>query len=227
VSVFQEADARMIEWAHQALGEPIAALRPPAAGPTGRGVALHLLDVLPERPSHERTQTRFDAWLRYLVTVWADSPEQAHDLLGRLMFAALATPELKLDGAEPPGPAFWQAFGVPPQPCLLVQRRVSQEVPVKPAKLVRKSVFEAVPSVTLHGTVLGPEAIPIAGAWVSLPALDLLTNTDAHGRFRFPAVPALQGSRRLVVRAKGREQTLELTRQAAGSPLTIHFDLKE
>jgi hypothetical protein len=64
-------------------------------------------------------------------------------------------------------------------------------------------------------------------ARVELPALELFTNTDSKGRFRFSAVPAAPGARLLRVRAKGQE--FSINTEHAGSdtdPLVIHLQLE-
>jgi uncharacterized protein DUF4255/carboxypeptidase family protein len=49
------------------------------------------------------------------------------------------------------------------------------------------------------GTVARKDGAPVAGAWVALPQLGLLSTTGPDGRFRFDRLPS--GSHELVVRA--------------------------
>jgi hypothetical protein len=76
----------------------------------------------------------------------------------------------------------------------------------------------------LHGVVLGPEDQPIPGAAVELPGLQMQTRSDARGRWQFPRVPARPGSRRLRVKAKGREIAVTTDAAAGGDePVVIRF----
>ena len=69
---------------------------------------------------------------------------------------------------------------------------------------------DVVTGVPLWGQVLGPGGLPLAGAAVEVPALQLFTSADASGRFRFANVPA-RPPPRLVVRAKGLVQTFAVS----------------
>jgi hypothetical protein len=221
-----EADNQMLQWTKDVLGEAIASLNPPAKERQGRGVGIHLMEVVPEASERAAARPRLQLWLKYLITSWADSVGEAHHLLDQLFEAALQHPDFEVQ-AEMPSPASWQAFGVPPQPCLTLRTRAWKELTPKPVKLVRKTVFEKVLSRPLEGVVLGPEAIPIAEATVELPALHLSTRTDPYGQFRFANVPVGSGLRHLLVRAKGREMTVDLGTSAAPSPLAIQFEMEE
>jgi hypothetical protein len=80
---------------------------------------------------------------------------------------------------------------------------------------------------TLVGQVVGPRDIPIMNARVELPALDLVTNTDSNGHFRFARVPDAPGKRTLRVLAKGQEFSVN-TEQASSDkePFVIHLQLE-
>ncbi len=220
-----EADQRIVEWTKEVLGEAIATMGPPVQGQKGRGVGVYLLDVMPEPREHVAARPRLQACLKYLITCWDESGAEAHRLLDKLLEAAMQHPDFEIV-AESLSPTLWRAFGVAPQPCVMLRMRTWKELETKPVKLVRKVVMDTVPGRPLYGVVLGPEAIPICEAYVELPSLRLTTRTDRQGRFEFANVPAGGGIGNLQVRARGREMTVDL-HDAAPSDLTINFEIKE
>ena len=79
---------------------------------------------------------------------------------------------------------------------------------------------------SLFGRVLGPGDLPVPGALVELPSMDLSERTDTKGYFRFATVPADPPGVVLRVRAKGREVSMPVERPTSpGEPLIIHLEL--
>ena len=222
-----EADSQILQWTKEVLGESIAVLGPPANAQKGRGVGIHLLEVLPQPREHAAIRPRLQASLKYLVTSWATTQEEGHKLLGQLLEAAMLQSDYEVQAESLPSET-WSAFGVYPQACLVLQARVWKELERKPAKLVRKLVLETVPGRPFRGVVVGPDEIPLSDADVEFLHLNLFTKTDPYGRFEFVNVPMQVGVRSLRVRARGQEMTIELKDEAdEQSPVSIHFDLKE
>ncbi len=99
-------------------------------------------------------------------------------MLGTLIFAALAVTDWQVEQERLP-PDTWAAFGTPPRPSFVLRLPVIKERPEPAVKLVRKPLtVKHTGLVGLHGAVLGPEDIPIAGARVELPAFGLSATTD-------------------------------------------------
>ena len=148
-------------------------------------------------------------------------------MLGTLVVAALQNPEFEVE-LEPVPLSLWGALGIAPRPSFVVRVPFRHDLEEKLAPRVRKPlVVRQIPFRTLEGLILGPEDIPLMDARVELPALDLFTNTDSKGRFRFSAVPAAPGTKLLRVRAKGQE--FSINTEHAGSdndPLVIHLQLE-
>jgi hypothetical protein len=115
-AMFNEISERLVAWAGQVVGEPIATLGPPTTGTSDRRIGLSLVDVIPQAAARAQL-SRFEVSLRYLATVSAETPAEAHRLLGLLTFAAMSRPDLTLD-PDRPSMQFWLAFGMAPQPCL-------------------------------------------------------------------------------------------------------------
>lgn len=220
-------DLRLIDWANEVVGDRIATLVQPSAEPRGRRVGLYLLEVMPAPSPRGAKRPHITISLRYLVTAWADHPEEAHRLFGALLFAALENPEFEVE-LEPLPLAAWSAFGTAPLPSFILRLPLRKDLAVRPVKMVRRPVVVQVsPTASLHGVVTGPDEVPLAGALVEAPALRLATRTDTRGRFRFAAIPANGTGTLLRVTAKGHEQLVN-TREAPGeSPLVIHFSMEE
>jgi hypothetical protein len=220
--VIDEVDERLRAWAAGVAGQVEVSTTPPAAGRQGTGVSLYLLG-LQTRPPLRGTEgvPPLQVGLRYLVSTWSDDPARAHRLLGQLVLAAMADAELEVD-LEPLPPVAWSAFGLPPQPAFTVVTVLRQERPVPAPRLVRQLRVESSGLVSLAGTVVGPGDLPLAGAQVELPALNLAAETDWRGAFAFAAVPGQPPVKHLVVRARGRELAVDADLAAAG-PLTIRF----
>jgi hypothetical protein len=166
--------------------------------------------------------------LSYLVTTWAKAPQEAHRLLGQLAFAAMEVSdfEVKLD---PLPLTTWVSFAAKPRPSFILRVPLRLERPDPAVKLVRKEIkVQATPLVSLSGIVLTPDDVPVAGAYVTLPAFNRSVRTDNHGRFRFPAVPAEPRDKQLSVRAKGHEQTVTVSGSDTDqSPFVIRFQIEE
>ncbi len=132
-----------------------------------------------------------------------DSHEE-HRLLGDVVLAALDNPGVQVDlggiSSE-----WWIALRQLPRPAVILQVLLRQERPDPGLKLVREIVLREAPLVNLIGRVLGPEAIPVAGARLELPAMQLSTYSDQRGRFSFTAVPAKPLPKLLRVIARGQQ----------------------
>jgi hypothetical protein len=121
--MFHDASIRLVDWINQIAHEPIAALGLGASAGSGRRIGLSLVDV---RPQASRPGARVDVTLRYLVTVSADVPTEAHRLLGELTFAAMTHRDFQVD-REPLPLEFWLAHDLAPQPSLVVSLTVSRD----------------------------------------------------------------------------------------------------
>jgi hypothetical protein len=227
-AVIEQTDKRLMDWAANIADGVTISLSPPNDTQTGRGVSLYLLELAPQSPAGNTRRLPLQLSLRYLVTTWADTPEEAHRLLGNLAFAAMESTEFEVE-LEPIPLTAWAAFHAIPRPAFVMRMPLRVERPEPSTKLVRKPmVLKAALVASLYGVVLTPDDVPLAGATVEFPALQLTERTDTKGHFRFPAIPAEPATRQLRVKAKGRE--LDVTVDQSGSehePLVIHFDIKE
>lgn len=206
--MIDRTDRYLKEWVGAVANNAAVSLAVPSNASDEPGVGLYLLDLVPVPPARGVQLPPLQIALRYLVTTHAPAPEEAHRLLGTLVFAALENPEFDVDLAPLPA-TVWAAFGVAPRPSFLVRVPLRHERPQPPVSPVRMPlvVKQARPQ-SLRGVVLGPGNQPIAGAQVELSALELSTRTDTSGRFGFTVVPAPPHANRLRVRAKGQEVTV-------------------
>jgi hypothetical protein len=212
--VIDEVQQRLREWVASVVADAQISFEPPTGERTQREVSLYLVEMLP-KPVARGTRTQMvQVALRYLVTATAKDPLEAATLLSELLFAAIKNPEWEIR-SEPIPLETWPSFSRIPRPSFLLEVALRRERPQKPAPYVRVPlVVRDSPMEALEGIVLGPDEIPLTGANVELPGLQLSTRTDARGRFRFPAVPSEPSSKVVRVRAKGRITSLK-TRPAS------------
>jgi hypothetical protein len=226
--MIDEMDRQLQEWAGTVIGTVPVSLAPPVRDEGEEAVvSLYLLE-LTENPSPRTSGPQpLQLQLRYLVTTSARQPEEAHRLLAELLFAALETEKMQVE-MEPVPVALWQAFGVAPRPAFTVRVPLLKERKTRPVRRVLEPVVvEAAPLAALEGVVLGPGDVPLAGARVELPALNVSTGTDFRGRFRFAAVPR-DATATLRVQARGQELALTPERPAEPeSPMIVRFPLME
>jgi hypothetical protein len=217
--MIDEADERMLAWARRVVPDVPVSIAPPPAGDKDAGVRIHLLSLAPVPAARGAKRPPLELALRYLVTTAAADEAAAHRWLGFLAFDAMDTSDWSVE-SDPPGIDVWRAFSVAPRPAFVVRvplrlARKDRDVP-----LVRKPLVVDMHSTTaLAGLVTGPEEIPIAGATLEIPSLQLFATTGGDGAFRFPQLPA-SSSITLIVRAKGQTRTL---RARTGEPLHIRI----
>jgi len=97
-----------------------------------RVIWLYLIDLAEMTPHQESKKSNWRIFLRYLVTVSATPPEEAHRLLGKLLLATLESSEFEVE-PEPIPVSLWTAFGIIPRPAFMLR------VPLNTQKLDRKS----------------------------------------------------------------------------------------
>ena len=223
--MIDEIDQRLKEWMESVTDGITVSLAPRANAQSGSGVSVYLLQLAEKPPARTVDRAPLQLALHYLVTTWADEPEEAHRLLGELVFAAMETPEFEVD-LETLSPETWIALNVEPRPSFVLRVPLRKERPQPSAKRVRTPlVVQVEPVASLHGRVLGPDDTPVMGASVEIPALQVATRTDVQGRFSFRSVPGGQGGSTLRVRAKGQERRVTVEEPTSeASPVVIRFD---
>jgi hypothetical protein len=230
-SSIEEVDAYLREWAGTLLGTATVSLDPPQAMQAGRGVSFYLCELADKPPPSNTKRSPLQLSLRYLVTTWAQAQEDMHHLLDELVFAAMENPAFEVE-LSPVAAETWVALGVVPQPSFVLCVPLRRERPEPETQLVRVPLEVQQASITdLRGTVLGPGDVPLMGALVELPALQIRTRTDAKGRFCFATVPREPGAWHLRVKAKGRQFQVVVEQNGADdNPLLVRvgpFDRKE
>lgn len=229
-----EVDRRLKEWVKSILEGVEVRLTAPGSGTEKdgaeqRGVGLYLMEIAVMPPASTTKLPPLQVALRFLVTSWSEDPEDAHRLLGELVFAAMENPEFEVE-LEPVAMTVWRALGVPPRPAFVLRvplQRVRHAPKAKPVTAF--PVVKTLVVVSLHGVVWGPSDTPLADAEVQVPALALTARTDHKGRFHFSSVPGEGQKKTLRVRAKGQELNLTTDQSYpdASKPLLIRFDKME
>jgi hypothetical protein len=202
-------DDRLKRWIESIVDGVAVSLSAPEAQTSGQGIGLYLLDLMQSSPISTMKPPPLQLTFRYLVTTWSERPEDAHEILSRLFFAAMENKDFEVE-RNPPSIEIWRAFGVNPRPAFLLRAPLLQERPRTPAKLVREPVRVDVmiSRVAFHGKIVGPEDIPISHCLVEVPALGLSTSSDREGRFNFPGLPSL-GKTHFLIKARGQQLSVD------------------
>jgi len=223
--VIDQADRDLQAWVKSVVAGVEVILGPPRQLDGKHGVSLYLLALTDPPPAWMNRQPATRVALRYLVTAWAEDDVAAHHLLGQLVLAVMEKREYELDLAKLPA-TLWTALGIAPRPAFTLCVPLHIERPELVTRLVQGPlVVRGAPVMSLQGIVLGPGDIPIVGASVEIPSLQLSNHTDARGRFYFSSVPGEPQSIQLLVKARGRAQSVTLEQPASDrEPLAIRFD---
>jgi hypothetical protein len=192
-------------------------------------IGLYLMDLSQSNCARVGKLSPLKINLRYLVTARSPRSEEAHRLLGELIFAALQKPEKEAPEfevvVEPLPVEAWSALGAAPQPSFFLRSPLRRERPEPAVPTVKEPVvLLPSPMRPLSGVVYGPGDTPIMGARVELLTLGIATRTDEWGRFRFAGVPS-NGQLKLLAQAKG--QTKEIDYSPGDEPLEIRLHLLE
>lgn len=207
--MIDQIDQRLQAWVMQTLPGATVTLDPPGSERSGQGASLYLFELIDDPPLRGQQRTPLQAAARFLVTTWAGQPEDAHRLLSNLLFAAMEMTDFQVELSPLPATA-WTTFGLPPQPSFVLRVPLQLARPQPPVPRVRHPLdVQPVPLATLQGQVLGPDDIPLADARVMVEGLDAVARTDASGNFHLDTLPAGPANRRLRVRAKGQELTID------------------
>jgi hypothetical protein len=223
--MIDQADRELQAWVQGLLPEVEVRLGFSSDFKGKKGVSLYLLALAEPLPAWVSRQTAQSIALRYLVTTWAANEAEAHALLGKLAFAALEKREYELNLAELPA-TLWSAFSIAPRPAFTLWVPCFMELPAPTISLVRGPlVVRGTPIRSFHGIVVGPGEIPIMGASIELPTLQLRGHTDPQGRFFFSTIPAEPHVFQMVVKAKGHVQNVTVEQPASDKdPFIVRFD---
>ncbi len=226
--MIDQVDQRLKDWVRTVLEAIDVSFEPPSVAKKESGIRLYLVELAHTMQSRKGRRPPLQISLHYLVTAWADKPEDAHRMLGELVFAAMGNSEFEVV-LDPIPVAVWTAFGVPPCPSFILRLPLIYERPEPKAPLVREPlIVKFSPIISLNGVVLGPHNRPIMGAQVELPGMKMSSRTDAKGRFHFSAIPKELTTKRLLVKAKGQEFNINIEEMAGnGGPLIINLQEME
>jgi len=224
--MIEETDRRLASWIGDILDQVNVSLALPGAMDAAKGVNLYLLELLQSPAARGTRRPPLLMTLRYLVTTQAPKVEDAHQMLGALVIAALENTEFEVEQEALPL-SLWSALGIPPRPSFVLRVPFRHERAEKLAPPVRSVILKRLPLRSFGGQIVGPENIPIMNARVELPAFELFTNTDSKGRFYFSAIPASPGAKVLRVRAKGQEFSINTEQVSSDKdPLVIQLQLE-
>jgi hypothetical protein len=219
----------IIDWISYTITGAEVALGLPDDNAQKPQIGLYLMDLSQSRCARVGKLAPFKINLRYLVTARSPRAEEAHRLLGELIFAALEKPEKEPPEfevvVEPLPVEAWAVLGAAPQPSFFLHAQLRRERPEPAVPMVTEPVvLQPSPMRVLSGAVYELGGMPIMGARVELLTLGIATRTDEWGRFRFAGVPS-NGQLKLLAQAKG--QTKEVHYSVGDEPLEIRLHILE
>lgn len=222
-----DSQGQLVAWVRGVSDAEISFEPPSTEHDKGSGIGLYLLEMRGDLPlSPARPDTR-QLELSYLVTTWADSADDASQLLIDLCFAAMDQPDMDVE-LEPPETNLWQALGVPPQAAFRVNvplRRGRAAPDTRP--VLRPLMIQAAGLISITGYVRTPTDSAVPEARVEIPILGRAATTDGKGAFRLDGIPNDKRPVRIRVRARGREVTRELGGDDDRSYVVITIDPTE
>jgi hypothetical protein len=222
--LIDQADKRIREWIEEQVGATAITFDPPGSSQDSEGISCYLLDITSAKQYRGTRRPPLVITLRYLVTTWSSNSVEAHRLLGTLVFAAMQEQDYQIDLA-PVSPDIWLGFGTIPQPSFILSIPLTLELPEPEIPLVREPmIVNVAPFLNLTGQVLGPGGVPITGAVVEAPGTGRQATTDTKGRFSLSQLPGGSRDQKLIVHAKGKQNTITVKEPAKGEPIIIHFE---
>jgi len=220
--VIERGDAELRAWLAPLVGNaPIVfGPPPPPADAASPALCAHLFDI--DRPAAvaPARNAPIEVRLGYLIAAWGADATAAHQLLGRVLTAALSQARYEIE-LGPSVRAAWGNFDGPARPGFVLRLRVSEDRGIAAAPPVRHVPrIEPAPLAALRGRVAAPDGTPLAGAMVEIEALARTAATGPDGTFAFPGIPRSVDVA-LRVRAKGHELQVARPANAAGEELLI------
>lgn len=212
--MLDETSRSVLEWASEVSGVEQPSLSLPDSPVSALHVSVLLTDFSDHPPMRGNGRAPLQFIARYLVTAVSPEPEEAHRILGELIFAALQHPTFDAH-LGPVDSGHWQALGSAPLPSFMLCVPVHRIRPESTAPHVRKPItIRTGQQSVLAGSVTTPDDSPVPGARIELLATgdsgaSASTFTDVAGWFRMTVGPFPQDAR-VRVSAKGFSTTARI-----------------
>jgi len=112
--MIDETDRQLAGWIGTILDKVNVSLAPPGPPDSAKGVGLYLMELVPAQVTRGTRRPPVLMTLRYLVTTQAPKAEDAHQMLGALVLAALENPDFEVE-QEPLPLLLWTTLGTAPR----------------------------------------------------------------------------------------------------------------
>ena len=192
--VIQAAERALADWAYDVCAAPQVSFVPQDGG-----VTFYLWDIVRASGEYGGRQTaQVQARARYLVLPPANDTK-SRQIIADLFAAALEHPEYEV-GDEIT--EWWLGVGVFHRPsfALTVPLRLERKIDTAP-RVVGQAQVERVELSRIQGRIVGPQAVPVAGAVVRLRHSDRQAVSNRHGAFCLEGVPT-ENDAQLSVQAR-------------------------
>lgn len=198
--MLEKADQEVRLWAESVADSVALSFSMPNDQPDKPVINLYLVDFEPVPTSGNRMIDLFR--VRYLVSTWADNPEQAHALLGQLFQSALEYSKFEVS-AEPLPAHFWSAFKIAPRPSFFINYVLTlTKKPAIAPRVTEPPTISNTPAISIHGVLTGPRDIPLAKTRIELPKYKRSSVTDNLGRFNLGAISAATSPLKFLIHIK-------------------------
>lgn len=224
--MIKQIDQELSAWIVSLVGIKPSLTRP-LDNDSQRGVNLYLLDLIDDTIRRSGDRPTNQPTLRYLVTTSDGKPEEAHDLLEQILFAALKSRDYEIE-LHPTDDQLWLTLGMFPRPYFLLRVPLPNELEPSTAPLVEGDlVVRGGAVVPFYGEIRTPGGIPLANVRIEMPNLFRSTTSDSVGKFVLSGVPAAPKEKMLLLKARKHQQTVIVEETGTeANPIQIEFNLK-
>jgi len=227
INVIDTVDQEVIDWLVTVSGDTQVLLQSPESVNVKPAVSVYLMDINQNTGNNNSRRLPIQFSLSYLILTWSDNEKKAHELLGKIIVAAMDNEKFEVQ-LGPISENVWSAFGVSPRPGLIIRVPLTIERPQSQVPPIR-SPIELIPTdlVPLRGVVLSPQRKPMADVNIELSDHRIKTRTDRNGNFYFRSVPVIPMKKNIVVKTYSNQFKINVDTTDNEHPVEIQLTSAE
>lgn len=183
-----ETDTFLKHWIESVSGVQSVSFNNAVMIDSQKGVNVCLYRISKPQIPDSNIDTPLQLCIYYLITVCSDTPDEEHQILTDLAFAALQSNDF--DVTFPEQAFFSEAFGIPIHAGMIISFTIMKKRTLPPIKIVQKPlVIKQAFQRPLNGLVIQDDK-PSSNLKVSIPSINISALTSASGTFELSAIPA-------------------------------------